>query len=160
MPRYNDNLAREYRAHQPEILRQRAPQIKHKRNPRPKGQALLKTFKYFSVSMLAFAVMFAMIYGKVELSRITNEQSQLQSQLTELQENNLSLKSELDSKTSIVKVEDYAENTLGLTKLNKAQIEYVELENNQVIEVVEKKDDSFFSSAKKWFKNVLEYIGI
>ncbi|NLZ46736.1 MAG: hypothetical protein GX896_08600 [Clostridiales bacterium] len=155
-----DNLAREYRAHLPEVQQQRAPHIKHKRNPKPKGIALLKTIKYFAVAMLAFAAMLAMIYGKVELSKITNEQSQLQQQLAELQENNLSLESELESKTNIVKVEDYAENVLGLAKLNKGQIEYVELQDHQVIEVVEKDDDNFFSNVKKWFDGVLEYIGI
>ena len=101
-----------------------------------------------------------MIYGKVELSRITNEQSELKSELAQLQENNLSLESELESKTSIVKVEEYAENVRGLIKLDKSQIEYIEIENKNKIEVDEEKDESFIESVKKWFDGVLEYIGI
>lgn len=154
-----DNLAR--RAYEPEQQRPEAPKIKHKKNPRPKSLARVKKkIRFLTTAVFAFALAFAMIYGKVELSRLTNQQSELTAQLAQLEENNLSLESELEAKTSLVKVEDYAENVLGLTKLDKAQIEYIELENENVIEVIEKKDENVFVSIKKWFKNVLEYIGI
>ena len=154
-----DNLAR-VRAYEPELQRAEAPKIKHKKLPKPKSEARLKCVKRVAFGLIAFALMFALIYGKVELSRITNEQSELMAQLAQLEENNLSLESELEAKTSLVKVEDYAENQLGLIKLDKSQIEYVEIENDNVIEVIEKKDDSVWSSIKNWFDGILEYIGI
>lgn len=154
-----DNLAR-VRAYENELQRPQAPQIKHKKMPRSKSRVRLKCIQRIAIGLLAFAIMFAFIYGKVELSRITNEQSELMAQLAQLEENNLSLESELEAKTSLVKVEDYAENELGLVKLDKSQIEYVEIENDNVIEVIEKKDDSIWSSIKNWFDSVLEYIGI
>ncbi len=153
-----DNLAR--RAYETEPRRPEAPKIRHKRNPKPKKLAILKVVKPLTGTILAFALAMGMIYGKVELSRITNEQSELKSELAQLQENNLSLESELESKTSIVKVEEYAENVLGLIKLDKSQIEYIEIENKNKIEVDEEKDESFIESVKKWFDGVLEYIGI
>lgn len=155
-----DNLAR-VRAYEPELQRPEAPKIQHKKTkPKPKRLARLKCAKRLAIGILAFAMMFALVYGKVELSRITNEQSELMAQLAQLEENNLSLESELESKTSLVKVEEYAEDKLGLVKLDKSQIEYVEIENDNVIEVIEKKDDSLLSSVKSWFDEVLEYIGI
>lgn len=154
-----DNLAR-IRAYETELQRPEAPKIKHKKMPKPKRVARLKCIRGVSIGLLAFAMMFAFVYGKVELSRITNEQSELMAQLAQLEENNLSLESELESKTSMVKVEDYAENELGLVKLDKSQIEYVEVKNDNVIEVIEKNDDSVFASIKNWFDDVLEYIGI
>lgn len=154
-----DNLAR-VRAYETELQRPEAPKIKHKKMPKPKAAARLKCIKRVSVGLFAFALMCALVYGKVELSRITNEQSELMAQLAQLEENNQSLESELESKTSLVKVEDYAENELGLVKLDKSQIEYVEIESENVIEVIEKEDDSVWSSIKSWFDGVLEYIGI
>jgi len=154
-----DNLAR-VRAYEPELQRAEAPKIRHRKMPKPKSEAKLRCIKRIAMCILAFAIMFAFIYGKVELSRITNEQSELIAQLAQLEENNRSLESELEAKTSLVKVEDYAENQLGLVKLDKSQIEYVEIENDNVIEVIEKKDDSLWTSVKNWFDGVLEYIGI
>lgn len=154
-----DNLAR-VRAYENELQRPKAPKIKHKKMPKPKSVARNKCIKFLTVGLIAFGIAFAFIYGKVELSRITNEQSELMAQLAQLEENNLSLESELEAKTSLVKVEDYAENELGLIKLDKSQIEYVEIENDAVIEVIEKEDESLLSSIKSWFDGVLEYIGI
>ncbi len=155
-----DNLAR-VRAYEPELQRPEAPKITHKDNPRlKKAEIRRKCIRRMSVGILTFALMGAFIYGKVELSRITNEQSELVATLAQLQDNNRSLESELEAKTSLVKVEDYAENELGLVILDKTQIEYVEIENEDVIEVIEKEDDGLFASIKKWFDEVLEYIGI
>lgn len=154
-----DNLARK-RAYEPELQRPEAPKITHKKNLHPKTEVRRKCIERVTIGLIAFVLMGALIYGKVELSRITNEQSQLLATLAQLQENNLSLESELESKTSLVKVEDYAEKELGLVVLDKTQIEYVEIENDNVIEVIEKEDDGFFASIKNWFDEVLEYIGI
>lgn len=154
-----DNLAR-VRAYEPELQRPEAPKITHKKNPRPKAEVRTKCIRNISVGIIAFLLMGMLIYGKVELSRITNEQSELNAQLAQLQEDNLSLASELESKTSLVKVEDYAENELGLVILDKTQIEYVEIENGNTIEVIEKDESGLWTSVKNWFDEVLEYIGI
>ena len=55
--------------------------------------------------------------------------------------------------------EEYAENELGLKKLDKSQIEYVTVESDSVAKVVKAEDDNVFVKIKHWFSSVLEYIG-
>ena len=57
------------------------------------------------------------------------------------------------------KVEEYAENELGLNKLDKSQIEYVTVEADSVAKVVKAEDDNVFVKIKHWISSVLEYIG-
>lgn len=121
--------------------------------------------KFFSIKFvvlctLVCTLLCVMIYEKVQISGLCAEQTQLQSELTELQEGNTSLESELAQKTSMTKVEEYARNELGLIKLEKSQIEYVEVNNEAVANVIEQKDRSVFVRIKNWFVSVLEYIGL
>lgn len=101
-----------------------------------------------------------MIYGRVELSSLYTQQANMQTELTQLTNENISLESELASKTGLTKVEEYAEKELGLQKLDKSQIEYVEVEKETVAEVVDSDDANMFVKIKRWFSGVLEYIGI
>ena len=109
---------------------------------------------------LVCTLLCVMIYEKVQISGLCAEQTELQTELTELQDGNTSLESELAQKTSMTKVEEYARNELGLIKLEKSQIEYVEVDNDAVANVIEQKDRSVFVRIKNWFVSMLEYIGL
>jgi cell division protein FtsL len=121
--------------------------------------------RFFSLKLvilctLVCTLLCVMIYEKVQISGLCSEQTQLQSELTELQDGNQSLESELAQKTSMTKVEEYARNELGLIKLEKSQIEYVELNSEAEATVLETKDRSVFVRIKNWFVSMLEYIGL
>lgn len=131
--------------------------IKHKTNPASKKT--LSGIKTLAIAAVAFALFCSMIYGRVELSSLYTKQSELQAQLTQLQNENISLESELAQKTGLTKVEEYAENELGLQKLDKSQIEYVEIEKSKVAEVVAPEETNIFVKIKRWFSEVLEYMG-
>lgn len=151
-----NNLAYDYDGDQDQE-QQLKPKIKHKRNLKLKPK-VSTAIKYTVTGSVAAMLLLAIVFGRVELSKIYSEQSDLQTELSQLTEANLGLKSELDSKTGLSQVEEYAEKTLGLQKLDKSQVEYVEVKTDEVIESV-KTDDNIFVAIKKWFKNVLEYIG-
>lgn len=151
-----NNLAYDYTEY--EVLPEENPKpIEHRRNLKLKPR-VSTALRLIITGTVAGFMLFAMVFGKVELSKVYSEQSELQEQLSQLNEDNLSLKSELDAKTGLSQVEEYAENTLGLQKLDKSQVEYVEVETDDVIEAVDK-DENIFVSIKKWFSDVLEYIG-
>ena len=101
-----------------------------------------------------------MIYGHVELSSLYAQQAEMQEELTQLNNENISLESELASKTGLTKVEEYAEKELGLQKLDKSQIEYVEVEKDTVAEVIDSDNANIFVKISRWFSDVLEYIGL
>lgn len=120
--------------------------------------------KFFSLRFvvlcaLVCGLLCVMIYGKVQISGLSAEQNRLQTELTELRDGNTSLESELAQKTSMTKIEEYAKSE-GLVKLEKNQIEYVEVDSDAVATVVETKDRSVFVRIKNWFVSVAEYIGL
>lgn len=142
---------------QEELVAER--KIKHKANPLAAvSRRSVAGWSFLAVVVLA--LMAAMIFGKVEISSLYTQRAELETQLSQLQNENVSLQSELAQKTNMTKVEEYAENSLGLQKLDKSQIEYVEVENESVAEI--KKDDSsnIFVKIKNWFVSAMEYIGL
>lgn len=157
----NMNLAYEYENY--DMLDEReekyAEKIRSKRtaNKRRRNIANIKIIAAAAVVLLLFS---AMTYGKVELSKLYSENADLESELSVLNNENISLESELAQKTGLTKVEDYAENQLGLQKLDKSQIEYVEIEEQTTAQAVAEDDDNIFVKIKNWFDSALEYLGL
>ena len=152
-----NNLAFDYSAYDAEVLAEEK-KIKHRHNT-----DLLKrknsVARMLGLAFVAMTLMFFMIYGKVELSSLYEKQAQMEAELSQLVNENISLESELATKTGLSKVEEYAEKELGLQKLDKSQIEYVEIEKDTVAEVIEPENENVFVKIKNWFSNALEYIG-
>ena len=124
-----NNLAYDYSVYDEEEI-QAPRKIKHRVNPAKKKTA--GGIKALGAAVAALALFCSMIYGRVELSSLYTQQSE---------------------------VEEYAENELGLQKLDKSQIEYVEIEGDTVAEVVAPEDTNIFVKIKRWFSDLLEYIG-
>lgn len=132
------------------------PRIEIRRNTVALPQNLTTIFL---TAVAVLAVMFALLYGKVETNRLFGEISKLETELSELQSDNAALAAEYESKTSLKSVEEYAQNVLGLEKLDKSQIEYVELPADTVIEVVETEKSNVFVIIRNWFSSLFEYLG-
>lgn len=135
------------------------PEIEVRTNAAPSVK-YESAFKFLLKSILILAVLCMVLYGKVESNRLFNEISDLEAQLKSLQAENITLAAEYEAATSVKNVEDYAQNVLGLQKLDKAQIEYVELEDDSVIEIVEVSQQNVFVMIKGWFSDLCEYIGV
>ena len=58
---------------------------------------------------------------------------------------------------SLKNVEDYAENVLGLEKLDKSQIEYIQIQTNDIVEIPEE-EENIFIKIKNTFKDFMEYM--
>ncbi len=151
------NLAYDISVYEPKVKQQEAaPRIKVKNNTHVQQQSAKSILLTAAVVMVMF---FAMLYGKVETNRLFGQTTELQEQLKALEAENVALAAEYESRTSLKNVEDYAQNTLGLTKLDKSQIEYVEFEGNTVIEVVETEKKNIFVIIRNWLSNIYEYLG-
>ncbi len=156
----NDNLAYDLSVYEPKKKApeaQEKPGIEVKTNEKPLVRE--SSFKFFFKAAFIMAVLCAVLYGKVESNRLFNEISSLEAQLQALEAENITLAAEYESATSVKNVEDYAINVLGLQKLDKAQIEYIELEGDTVIEVVEAKNRNVFVVIKGWIADLCEYLG-
>ena len=74
-----------------------------------------------------------------------------------LQQENVSMATRLEQKSSQKVVEDYAENVLGMQKLDNAQVEYVSLESGNKVEISEE-SDNIFTKIKNCFNSFVEYL--
>ncbi|MBP1572233.1 MAG: cell division protein FtsL [Oscillospiraceae bacterium] len=158
MARLNNNLAYDFDERE-ELEVAQEPRIKHYTNPKRKASARTMIELLTLVAFMS-AILFSIVFNQIEVSKLTREQSELSTQLTQLKNECTNLEAQLASKTGITAVEDYAENTLGLTKLDKAQVEFVEIDIPTVSEVIETEEEGFFASVKGWVEGVKEYLGI
>ena len=108
-------------------------------NKNPKGAAV----KGFLLAVCSMLLLLCFVYAKVEVSEIYNDISDTKKSIELLASENVRMQSELETKMSMKNVEDYAENYLGLTKLDKSQITYMEVQSDSVIEVTPQ-EKSFF----------------
>ncbi len=109
---------------------------------------------------VALALLASLIFGKVEISSLYTQRAELESELTQLENENVSLQSELAERMNMTKVEEYAKNNLGLQKLDKSQIEYVEVDTPSVVEVKQEDSDDVFVKIKHWVDSAKEYLGL
>ena len=77
-----------------------------------------------------------------------------------MQNENISMQSEIAERMNMTKVEQYARDDLGLQKLDKSQIEYIEVETPSVAEVKNDSEEDVFVSIKQWLNSLAEYIGL
>lgn len=118
------------------------------------GPTVVKTVAMILVTGF---LMCCMIYSKAETASLQSRISAQNDNLQLLYSENVRMKSEIDRRTSITNVDDYAQNVLGLEKLDKSQIEYVELGSNNVVEIPED-SRSIFTVIKDKCIDFLEYI--
>jgi hypothetical protein len=115
--------------------------------------------KVLACTVAVFAALFATNYystRKDDMARMVSNQQEL---YDEAVDNNALLQSKLDSKVNINYIEEYAADELGMQKVTSAQKKYISVNTESLIEVEEDGSGGFFGSIKKWFGDVLEYIG-
>lgn len=111
----------------------------------------------FVLACTAGLLLGMVIYGKVDQAAIHTEIAKQTRYVDILRSENVRMKSELEGKSSIKTVEEYAENVLGMKKLDKSQIEYISIENGNVIDIPET-NNNIFVKIKNAFNDFLEYI--
>ena len=97
------------------------------------------------------------VYSKVENAAIHNEITVKTQDVEMLASENVRMQCEIEEKTSIRSVEDYAVSILGMQKLDKSQIEYVSISNGSIADIPEE-EDNIFVRIKNSFYDFLEYI--
>ena len=110
------------------------------------------------VSALAAGLLLgALIYSKVENTAIHSEIAAQAQYVDMLASENVRMQSELEEKTALKSVESYAEDILGMQKLDKSQIEYVNISNGNIVDIPEN-DDNIFVRLKNSFNDFVEYL--
>lgn len=81
--------------------------------------------KVVAVAVILFAMLAAVLYGESTKNQITHEINSINKQLNVAKSESTRLNMELNALVSIDQIEQYATEKLGMVKMNKYQIEYV-----------------------------------
>ena len=128
------------------------PQIHMKQNNAKSGSV----FTIILISILAAAILGAVIYTLDKRNTVYNKVSTLNTQLNLAEAENVRLQSELESKMSAKNVEDYAENVLGMIKINSSQIQYIKIQTDDVVSIPEQ-EEGIVAKIERFFKKCVEY---
>lgn len=148
--KYEDAAARKSKAQQTDD----APQI-HVR--RAKAEVVGSAPKVIALTAVAGLMLGCVIYGKVENAAIHTQINNETKYVDTLRSENVRMKTEIESKSALKSVEEYAEKVLGMQKLDKSQIEYLSLDNGNVVDIPEK-EDNLFVKIKNSFEDFVEYL--
>lgn len=89
------------------------------------------------VAAVVVAITSLFIYNNVMLTEIGAQINTVSNSLAELENENVILQASLESKMSVKNIENKAENELGLIKMDRSQVQYVNLAPEDVVEVTE-----------------------
>jgi len=129
------------------------PNITMKITPPKRGSAV----KILIVAIIALGVLFLVINGRVKTNQLYRQISQQNELLEIAQSENVRMKSELESKMALKNIEEYAENVLGLQKLDISQIKYVETQTDDIVEIPDEEKNLYKKIIDK-FNGFVEYI--
>lgn len=129
---YNlDNFAAKTEQQHDEELKTRSLRvIKNRRK-----QKSVAPVKFILDAVAVIAVALIMIYSQVVLTELTAEVNSYESKINALDTERMRLEGELEASTSIKTLEETAEKSLGLSKIDSSQIEYVNLTGEDEISV-------------------------
>ncbi len=113
--------------------------------------------KVIVVTLMAGVLMGGVIYGKVQNASLQTEIANQEEQVDILYSENVRMQTELEGKSALKTVEEYAENVLGMQKLDKSQVDYITMESGNVVEIPED-SNNVFVRIKNAFDDFVEYI--
>ena len=132
-----------------ETYREKSSRERLRRQRKRRRMAMLRTVLACTV-MVALAA--SVLHMKMVKTTLSDEIVEKKAAVADLDSEYTRLKAEKESSMSLSEVEDYAENVLGLVRLDRSQEEYLELQKNDQVQVnegssgVEKLASSFVKS--------------
>jgi len=125
--------------------------------PEPKPEKKLSVVKVILCAVVCFALLAAVILSNVQQLQLTSEITAKQKEYTDLQSENVRMQTELAGRTSNKNVQEYAENVLGMHALNPSQVEYIQIQTDDVVEIPEE-DQNLFVRIKNAFDSFTAYM--
>ena len=113
-------------------------------------------FTIILVSVMAMLLFGAAIFTLNRRNVLFNKAAALNDQLEMQEAENARLQSELESKLSAKNIEDYAENVLGMQKIDSSQIKYIKIKTGDVVNIPDQKK-GIGANIKSFFEHCVEY---
>ena len=110
-----------------------------------------------TLGILTGVLIGTVIYGRVQTNEIYTKIAALQTEYDDLTARNISMRSEMEGKLTVKKIEEYAEDELGLRPLNQSQIEYIQLQTEDEVTISEP-EDNFFVTVNDYLVSIWEFL--
>ena len=118
----------------------------------------LATIKLIAMTALGLSLAWGVIYSQVQVVEISANIDSTNFKLEEAVSEYNYLTVMLESKTNLKKVEEVASQQLGLLEIDKSQITYLTLEDENLVIKPEGKFEDLVSEAGDGLMNLVEYI--
>lgn len=152
----NDSTAYDLSIFEPrQEARQQRPKLRLVKNRRPKAQPGV-VFKTVCIAAVMVTMVAFIIYNKVMLTELGADINRANANLTQLQSTNVRLATELESRSSLRTLEEYASAQMGMAKLDQSQIIYMDMSEGDRIEIQGKDKDS--EKFKETVTGIMEYL--
>ncbi len=115
---------------QPRLVKKTKAQLRAEQR-----RSTVKTMKVLAICAMFLSVIAFQIYSQVQVDELDRELNKINSEISVLESENTRLNMELDSRISLDKVDDYAQNVLGMVKVENYQVSYVDLSSADTVEV-------------------------
>ena len=111
------------------------------------------------LSLVCVVLVAVTITSQITLNEKTIDNKNTEKELAQIIDENETLCAKIDSKNSIANVEEIAVGELGMIKLQEYQIHYVNLAQDDSVEIADESDGrSFFDGIVASFNILLEYL--
>lgn len=149
MAAYSSSAAYDLSAYQlPEQKKQ--PEIRVVAPSRRKRRvASFLNFRVVSAFVVVMTLLSLMIYNQAQLTRVTGTINALNKELDTLENENVKMQSQLESTMSLRTIGEQAERQLGMNKLERNQIRYIYLEQEDRAELTEHSPGQPFTQTVK-----------
>ena len=165
MSRYNDSSAVKLERFPVERVQVQTEQqqlevLESKRSERVQ-KAAVPYGKYAVILACVFAVALGIVASYMQLAAINLENAKLRQEITRLESEENALNAKKEQMYNLTFVEEYAQNELGMVKMEQSDITYVDLSNPETMLVY---GDSaatapaWLSAMGHWLQGVVEYL--
>lgn len=139
----------------PEELKLTKPKVDTKAKKKVEGAKRSIVF-----TIMAFGMLFVVCTRYTKINEMTHEVNSLNKELRGLVHKNEQLSDEINSKTDLKYIEDYAKYQLGMQKPKESQIVRITYEKQDKIstpiEIIEEEEDSFWDRLLNDLKNLID----
>ncbi len=164
MSRYNDSSAVKLERFPAQQQQEQQAQLEvlENRFARRQKPAALPYGKYAVILACVFAVALCIVSGYMQLAALNLENSRLRQQISTLESEENALSAKKEQLYNLSYVEEYARDVLGMVKLDKSQIHYLEMESGDRMILAQasagENSQGLWSRLSQAFSTVLEYL--
>ena len=129
-------------------------------NRKEKQMSTLAKIEYFVVGLCVFAVLMFIVSNYVELSQLATENSRLKDELAQLVDMEKTLEAKQEQIFNLEEIENNENNDLGMIKMDKSQICYLELQSPDKLSTANSDEEvpQIVQNAIRGLNIVVEYL--